>query len=569
MNLDLPRREKSGQLSFNTSRQALQTWIEDLPLLNTDRTLVLVSGALEQINSLDIPTQQRYEALELLSTSVMCVSDALKKSFLGKQFPLQDNNLRQAMQVTELCNRMAIGYRIVIDDSDSNDTQEPLLCIAIHRAIRYLSEILLTNYQIYVQYPDGLWEIIHALFGLAEELRLSTQPVTDITLHTASSSSIETVYKQALLLSLACPYRLRQKEIHYVYSGLLEWATASRLHQANNTQKLGLFAVNLRSDLPPAYRTLREDLQAGADLRILDTSEMAHRMQQAISGPPGSTGRTAGLGDAQTMQRLMLAWGLMPKRRFSRYRQDASIWLTMGLNTIHRLLAVPTVVEKPEQHDITEAIHDHQYLQDPTFEIRTRIKTVIPSKDRSLAGGKETGSQGKLLRGAYSATDRGTNAVELWKMQNMSAGGFCVLWDNESASCAQVGELVAIQPEEKDANENLQLGVIRWMKFTPEHGLELGIQLLSPGATAVWASVCETGLKPGNKLQGILLPEIKAINQPASLLLPSLPFRTGCVTKLENQDRTETVTLTRQLENTGTFAQYNFSAAPGKDHPET
>jgi hypothetical protein len=153
-------------------------------------------------------------------------------------------------------------------------------------------------------------------------------------------------------------------------------------------------------------------------------------------------------------------------------------------------------------------------------------------------------------------------------MQNMSAGGFCLLWDNESASCAQVGELVAILPEEKNANDNWQLGVIRWMKFTPEHGLELGIQLLSPGATAVWAYVCDTGLQPGTRLQGILLPEIRAINQPASLLLPSLPFRTGCVSKLENQDRTETVILTRQLENTGTFAQYNFSPATRSDHPE-
>jgi hypothetical protein len=554
MDLDLPRREKPGRLSFNTSTPAIQAWVDDLPLLNTMKTLELVNSALDQTNRLTIPPQQRHIVLELLSTSVMCISDALKKGFLGKQLPLLADSLRQAELVTELCNRMACGYRIVVDDAGTSEAQRPLLCTAIHRAIRYLSEILLTNYQIYVPQPGGLWGIIHALYGLAEELRLSTLPVSDNTLPASASSSIETIYKQCLLLSLACPYRMRQNEIHYVYNGLLAWATASRLNHLNHTQKLGLFAVNLRADLPPAYRALHDNPQAGDNWRILDTSEMAHRMQQAISGNAGKTGKATGLGDAQTMQKLMLAWGMMPKRKFSRYRQAASIRLVMGLNSIHRLCAPPVIEERDERNGITETIRDHQYLQDPTFEKTTSIPT-----EKQGASGAKGESQHKLLRGAYSAAGSSLNPVESWKMENMSAGGFCMLWDSASASSAQVGELVAIMPQNEDEKDDTQLGVIRWMKFTPEHGLELGIQLLSPGATAVWASLCEDDVHPGNKLQGILLPEIKAISQPASLLLPSLPFRSGCISTLENGEKKESIILTRQLENTGSFAQYSFT----------
>ena len=561
MDLDLPRREKPGRLSFNTSTPAIQAWVDDLPLLNTHKTLELVSSALDQINGLAIPPQQRHEALELLSTSVICVSEALKKGVLGKQLPLSADSLQQVELVTELCNRMACGYRIVVDDAGTNETQRPLLCTATHRALRYLSEILLTNYQIYVPQPDGLWGIIHALFALAEELSLSTLPVTDKTLSAAASSSIETIYKQCLLLSLACPYRMRQNEIHYVYNGLLAWATASRLNKLNHTQKLGLFAVNLRSDLPPAYRALHDNPQSGDDWRILDTSEMAHRMQQAISGQTGKTGKATGLGDAQTMQRLMLAWGIMPKRKFSRHRQDTSIRLVMGLNSIHQLCAPPAVKENDEHNGVTETIRDHQYLQDPTFEKATRIKTEMQTGIEGNTHGSTGKTQDQLLRGAYSAAGSSLNPVELWKMENMSAGGFCLLWDSASASCAQVGELVAIVSQQENHKNDLQLGVIRWMKFTPHHGLELGIQLLSPGATAVWAYICEDDVHPSNKLQGILLPEIKVIKQPASLLLPSLPFRTGCISTLENRDKEEAIILTRQLENTGAFAQYNFTSA--------
>jgi hypothetical protein len=64
-------------------------------------------------------------------------------------------------------------------------------------------------------------------------------------------------------------------------------------------------------------------------------------------------------------------------------------------------------------------------------------------------------------------------------------------------------------------------------------------------------------------MKGILLPEIKSINQAASLLLPSLPFRVGCISTLEYGNHKETIILTRQLENTGIFGQYHFTQAEG------
>ena len=62
-------------------------------------------------------------------------------------------------------------------------------------------------------------------------------------------------------------------------------------------------------------------------------------------------------------------------------------------------------------------------------------------------------------------------------------------------------------------------------------------------------------------MQGILLPEIKALKQQSSLLLPTLPFQAGCLATLQTADTLENIKLTRQLENTGSFAQYHFSTA--------
>jgi hypothetical protein len=124
--------------------------------------------------------------------------------------------------------------------------------------------------------------------------------------------------------------------------------------------------------------------------------------------------------------------------------------------------------------------------------------------------------------------------IESWKIADISAGGYCLLWDSDEVSSARVGELVAL--------------------------LELGVQLLSPGARAVWARPCKEGVNTGDRTPGILLPEIKAIKVHASLLLPSLLFRTGSMATIEDGDQTDTVSLTRQLENTGSFAQYHFTS---------
>ena len=59
-------------------------------------------------------------------------------------------------------------------------------------------------------------------------------------------------------------------------------------------------------------------------------------MQQAISGQAGNTGKASGLGDAQTMQRLMLAWGMMPKRQFPRRGSESRVRLVVGLAALHR-----------------------------------------------------------------------------------------------------------------------------------------------------------------------------------------------------------------------------------------
>jgi len=548
MELQLPERKKPGRSSFDTNPESIRTWVDDLPLLNTERTRQLLNEALEEINTLDIPAENRHMALETLSTSVMCVSDALKKQFLGKPLPLHGPNLTASTQALEICNRMATGYRILADDLGRNIGQESQLATAIHRALRYLSELLLIHYQIYIQYPDGLWKSMHALYALAEECGITTLPITDPTSPASEASAIATIFKQILLLSLACPYRMRQKEIRYVYNALLDWARFCRLVPANNTRANGLFMLNLQSDAPPAYRSLAGETATDKYTRILDTTAATAQLHDVLSADNIPAVNHTGIGDTETLHQLMLSWGAMPKRRYPRHQRHASIKLVCGINAIHSLIAGPG----EHEHEDDNAIMDHHYLPDPTFDSTTTIFSRSDAKDN-------------LLRGAYTAGTEPGPRYELWRMTDTSAGGYCLLWDNAVASSVRVGELAAIVQQEESAEATWQLGVIRWMKFTAERGLELGVQLLAPAGEAIWAFACndEFRLDPraDKRMQGILLPAIGVLGLQATLLLPSLPFRTGCTSILEINGNRENIILTHQLENTGSFAQFHFTTA--------
>lgn len=571
MALKIPNLVKPGRGLFKTNISSVRTWVDNLPLINIDGTVSQLEFALDEINRVDIPATERLEALELLNAPVMHATGALKKAFLGKQFPLKPRDLDKAGKATGLCRRMALGYTILIPALKKRADARSGLTTAIHRAIRHLSEVLIGNFQIYVQYPDGIWQDLHTLYAIAGQHGLLQQPVTDITLRNPEATTIEDVYKQILLLSLASPYRLRQREISDVYALLHQWAPYSMLYQASDPAGTGFFACNLDSDHPPTYLQQGDREALDKNWRIFNTAEMAEPLRAAVESRPKSPKRYLDHLEDRILQRLMMSWGVMPKRQFARRQQVATVQMVLGLNAIHRVISGPPVQEHHDDHAVSEVIRDREYLQDPTFEQPTRINVERHSggKHPAAEGINYTGqpvSRGNPLRGAYTAgrhtpgSDRDNLRIESWKMQDMSAGGYCLLWDSNEPSSAQVGELVAIKAGD-DNDDSWHLGVIRWMKFTAQHGLGLGIQMMSPGASAIWASICSDRVGAENKMQGILLPDNRGLNQEATLLLPPLPFRAGSLSRLSREGTEERIRLTRQLEDTGSFAQFHFVPA--------
>ena len=568
MELRIPTLKKTGTGIFKTNPESIRKWVENLPLANIDTTIGRLDYGLSEINSVELSPGERTEALELLTPPVMHITGALQKKYLGKRFPLGKDHLNESDHTIGLYLAMATGYKLLVASLDQGKNADPRIAIAMQRAIHYLGESLIASYQVYRRPREGIWADLHTLYALSVKHGLQAHREIDTTLQKPAPATAETAYKQILLLSLASPYRLRQGEIRLGYDLLGQWATFSRLHVAKARDNLGFFACELTSDDPPSYLLLKHRDHLDGNWRILDTSSMTGPVHAALARLHDRSSLKNILPGRNTMKRLLLAWGVMPERQTVRKRREAPVRLVLGINAIHRLLSGPASSGGKEPGIETHAPDDEDFLRDPTFEQPTVINTSRPA--RGGTGIWSNGSAGQHhnpLKGAFavdpqSATDGKvqTPAIESWKMVNASAGGYCLLRESDDVSSAQVGELVAIRA---DVDDNWQLGVIRWMRFTPERGLELGVELIASDATPVWVSLCEDKPAAETRAQGLLLPVEKTPDLQASLLLPSMPFHTGSLSTLSREEQEERIVLVRQIENTGSFGQFHFSSATG------
>jgi hypothetical protein len=538
-------------------------------MANIGETARLLFGALDELNHLDIPSQQRLKALELLHKPVLYVTDRMKRHFVDQTLPLARKNLKIAHLSREMSHSLATGYKILVSEQAGGGGRgdSKLLATAIHRALKQLGLVLLKTYQVYEPFPGTVWQEVHTLYRFAENRNLHQVAVVR---GEQGASTISEAYRQILLLALACPYRLRHGEAEAVYAALEEWAPLSELQPLDEHRK-ALFSTDLDSNQPPRYLSMRGAGEDHGTLRALQTRRLAEQVRDTLSGK-AETGPGASLRPA-TLRRLMLAWGVMPKRRFSRVKDHDQVVVAMGLSSIHYFVSGEVAFNNASidldcykglgatsSPQLQEPAH---YRSRPTRQDSARAPDMWEMSYRIEGERDPSPTEVAVARAAAGLRIDTSHCAQNWKMVNVSAGGYCMLWDNAETTRAQVGELLGIREERDPDTFHWRLGVVRWLRYEVRRGLELGVQMLSPGAVAIAArrdSGSDSEPDDRKYTRGLLLPEIASIQQRASLVLPSPPFKVGDTAVANCHGKDVRVRLTEMVENTGSFAQFQFES---------
>ncbi|MDH5735436.1 MAG: hypothetical protein OEY87_04860 [Gammaproteobacteria bacterium] len=593
MKLYIPEQIPPSEDAFPNHPRKVKNWLAELKQANMGDFAREVYNGLLQLNRQAMPTKYRLENMELLRAASRYIFTQLHKHFVNRTLPLPEKSLKIINLNQALLNEMAIGYKIIIFESANNlvKVDSKYLLISCERALHYLAEQLLRFSQVYSEYPKGTWWDIHRIYGYAEQKNIHTKKISDDELR-KKTTTIENYYKQILLFSLARPNALRQSDAERLFKILPDWVeftTLSSKLKANNMNRY--FCSKLDSDQPPACIS-QNDTNNNNSLRNIELDNLVNQLRKQINDSE-SFGTQVSIGDQmsqETLRTLVSSWSQCAARRFSRGERENDIRAVIGLGSIYKELTKAPEPERPAAAARTnkkpgamfslESIPENMRTkrevfdnQDPSFFI---THPNLKAEKDSSASAWDMVAKGRALTESYARELQTQNeemgeinkeAPDLhWKISNVSAGGYCLRWNSKSTSRAQVGELIGIREKEPDHTYQWRVGVIRWMQYTQNNGLEVGIQVLAP--KLIPCKVKRTNRSKEEPFEGLMLPGIKPIQQPSTLLLPAHAFKKDNTLSINIHERDIEVKLGSIREHTGSFTQFQFSQISGNPEPD-
>jgi len=588
MKLNVPEQSTPDGDDFPNHPRKLKKWLSSLKRANMGNFTREIYNGLLALNRQAMQPKHRLENMEILREPTRYIFNQLHKHFINRTLPLPEKSQKIIHLNQALLNEMAIGYKILIFETSNNlikyDAKTTL--IACERSLHYYSELLLRSSQIYSELPKGVWWDIHRLYSYAEAKNLHQKSIKDPEL-AVNSISTEDYYKQIMLFSLARPNALRQSDAERLFKSINAWAKLTSISKSPNKNKLNRYFVSrLDGDMPPSCVS-ESDLKNLQHVRSIETARLVEHLQ-TVDSDANDLHSAVSIGDLvsqETIRTLVSSWSICAKRRFSRAERKDAIRVSIGLKPIFEALNEEVMPPKPKQKKpgkmfSLESIPENEMTkkdvfaqQDPTLFITDPQSNG--GSDRS-AGAWDMVAKGRTLTASYASElqEQDRNIGELhkeapdmhWKITNVSAGGYCLFWDSELPSRALVGELISIREKEPDHTYQWRVGVIRWMQYSQANGLEIGVQVLSP--KVISCSVQRLERKNEEPFNCLMLPGIKPIQQPSTLLLPAHAFRRGNTLNMHVYERDMEIKLGTVREHTGSFTQFQFSQINEDDIPD-
>ena len=580
MILNIPQQTQPAASATPSHPRKLKKKIAALPNSNMGELTRQTFAILRDLNRQTMPSKHRLEDMEMLRPLAREIFNNLQKYFVNRTLPLPEKSQKIVNLNQSILQELVYGYAIIASEAANNTDQKvdnKTLTIAICRAINYLSEILLRASEVYTLSPEHLWSDVHQLYDFAESRGIADKTVIDNE-KTPEKITIANSYKQILLFNLSRPIALRQRDSNRVYNELFEWVKLCTLHNKVTEEMIDrVFCMHINEDRPPHYLN-RTDLESGDSIRVLNASKLVIHIKELQAERKKEKQKLA-LGDEiplETLNALVFSWGVNAKRRFSRADRNEHIYVAIGLKKIARAINdsykddtgidtksgfVRTSTSTMQDPDFTlESISYEENSGLQGYVTHTEIGAGennnwdLVARGRALTDTYEK-QQNMLNQGPMANTRK--NIDDHWQIVNVSAGGYCLRWNSDEPSKAQIGELIALQEFSSNKDFEWRIGVIRWMQYTDEHGLEIGVQVISP--KVITASAQRVNRPNEIPFDCLMLPGVKAIKQAPSIILPSHAFKTGDKLNIQALNSKIGITLIDTREHTGSFTQFTYS----------
>jgi len=566
-----------------------------------------VAGALllERINALNhskVDPLERFQLLQVLQPPGENLVESLRNRYLRTLLPLGPRYAALHTQAIDLSCALATGFKIVVRDILSGhpdqDKLRKLLFTSVYMAVHHISLVLLDTYIVYLPEPGHLWEELNQLYLLAEQHHAHDEPLLQPDT-SAAPRTISLAYRRAVLMALANPYNLMQEEAQTVFRLLHKLAAGCRVLRLDEDTPAAGFYIDLRVDRGPQFAQDTGEIH-GIEPRVIVSAELLQavhkRIETLATQTPEQAAKLRMSRLERRMQRDMLrrlasSWGRQSEREHERHSHLDPVDVVIGLSAAHHHVDseqpfTPELHElrihtnyDPDTHtaepgtgslDLSLVPLDHEPWKVDEAESRLEAGVTIPRLSSFDADGKTRDVWHKIYahrspienRKAETDSFNTLYAVSSWDAKNRSAQGMALSCEHSRSLPVRVGEVVAYEPQGSGrAKAHWSVGTIRWLRVAEGNTLEMGVMRLSEGARAAATRAVRGVGQGGEYFRSLIIPQDGLDSPHGHMLTPAAIYDVGTVLAVNLGDHIRYVRLSRLIEATRSFSQFQFESA--------
>ncbi len=528
-------------LSFCKSNKLLplKNWADDLKLTQVNPTSVVLYRAVPEVVRLKTTAKTRFEMLEHLWHPLQQCLVGLSKEFLQQPLILPEKARNAAVLAQALQKHLVDGYTLcvlqMVEQNRLKSGQQDLVLAAIARALQAISLVVLRSLQLYSNVPGKLWLRAHVLYQVAEYFEINNKILPQKLIEESGLRSVQELYIRLVALGCTRPNQLSQSDIHKTFTGLCSWVKHIGLLPSATAEPNNFYLVDLNEDCgpinknrfdgPPTHRVVELDFQS----LVSQLSKLSGTKNGDDWGNKPALTIPADISST-LVAHMLDCWSNSAQRHQERQRADIDAEACIGMIDCHFHLCGGI--------DFQNFLHPHSEPDDDFLSGGFDNLVASLSKKENVIDKPKT--------------DRQT--VFQIVIQNISAGGYCLLWQGDLPSKIEAGELVGLRERGRRA---WSIGVIRWVRQLKDAS-QLGIQLLTNQPVPYGAAVTYDMGGYSDHMRAIHIPAPMMANQPPSLLTGPMPFQENSRVKLKQDDQNLEVRLNRCIFSTSKLKLFSF-----------
>jgi cyclic-di-GMP-binding protein len=515
-----------------------RAWLQNVPLANVAVAQQDLLAELELFNSYSTSAANRLAVLEALREPVSFVQIERAKLFMSRALPMAQAESAAFEDTVELWEQMRVGYLRCLQAAVGGEAgMRAQAALLTQRLGAYSGLKMFHYYRAYREVPRHDWRSLHEVYAYAEKLGVAENAVKDPLNRETQDASPRIAYVRAVLMGMANPHELGQRQLTFVAFLLERWASKVEVARKPVPEDEGV--PPLVADL--AGERIPERLDPGAppavEPRYLDARKMAKSLRNRVALlRKGESPAKLGLGEdcvqpscEQTLVFLYRQWcQAKPAHPLAGRQPNLAAQVTNDMEAIHHYMSGGRQ-RQVEAKELTQ----QQRLEMETF-----------GRIRSVDNKEYTSARGFVLEEWTILED---SAQELHMVRAAGQG----------AKRYGHGQLVTVRPP--DASGFI-LGQVRWLIGAANGDLRAGIKLMPGIATP--ASVRGTGLndQAERPILALALGAVPAVKSTPTLVLPAGWFKPGRVLEVMGE-QPYNVRLTEVVERGSDFERVSYETA--------